>query len=131
MPFINVKIAGEPLQKRQIAEIQKGITTLMVDVLQKVGPLVAVLVEQVPPGGWSVGADPIKCAAQVDATVSAGTNTPEQKARFIAETMELLRDVLGPNLHDVTYVVVHDVPKDSWGYNGLTQEYRSNDPSAE
>lgn len=131
MPFINVKVAGDPLEGRQIADIQRGITDLMVDVLQKVGPLTAVLVEHVPLGGWSVGAQPVGRAAQVDAIVSAGTNTPEQKARFIAGAMALLKDVLGPDLAEVTYVVVHDLPKDSWGYNGLTQEARSNDRSAE
>lgn len=125
MPFIHVRVAGEPLKTDQITELQKGITALMVDVLNKVGPLVGVLVEQVPLVGWSVGAEPIAHAAQVDAIVSAGTNTPEQKSRFISEASQLLKTVLGPTLSEVTYVVIHDVPKDSWGYNGLTQEYRA------
>lgn len=125
MPFINVKVAGGTLGQEQVAEIQKGITSLMADVLNKVGPLVGVLVEQVPSAGWSVGGEPVTRAAQVDAIVSAGTNTSEQKARFIAETNRLLRSVLGPDLSDVSYVVVHDVPKESWGYCGLTQAYRA------
>ena len=125
MPFIHVRVAGEPLKTDQITELQKGITALMVDVLNKVGPLVGVMVEQVPLVGWSVGAEPIAQAAQVDAIVSAGTNTPEQKSRFISKANQLLKTVLGPTLSEVTYVVIHDVPKDSWGYNGLTQEYRA------
>jgi 4-oxalocrotonate tautomerase len=130
MPFINVKVAGKPLEQRQVAEIQKGITSLMSDVLHKVGPLVGVLVEQVPLAGWSVGAEPVTCAAQVDAIVSAGTNTPEEKARFIGEANRLLKAVLGADLSEVTYVVVHDVPKDSWGYDGLTQEHRAKQRTA-
>ena len=125
MPFIHVKVAGEPLKNSQITQIQKGITSLMADVLNKVGPLVGVLVEQVPLVGWSVGAEPVARAAQVDAIVSAGSNSPEQKSRFIAEANQLLRTVLGPDLSEVSYVVVHDTPKDSWGYNGLTQEHRA------
>ena len=125
MPFINVKVAGKPLELRQITEIQKGITTLMADVLHKVGPLVGVLVEQVPLTGWSVGAKPVTRAAQIDAIVSAGTNTPEQKTQFIAESNQLLKSVLGPDLCEVTYIVIHDVPKDSWGYNGVTQQSRA------
>lgn len=125
MPFINVKVAGEPLDQGQVEAIQEGITALMADVLHKVGPLVGVLVEQVPVAGWSVGARPVTRAAQVDAIVSAGTNTPEQKARFIAGTHRMLRTVLGPELSEVSYVVVHDVPKDSWGYGGFTQEHRA------
>ena len=44
MPFINVKIAGRPLARDQIASIQAGTTRLMVDILHKVGPLVGGLV---------------------------------------------------------------------------------------
>lgn len=125
MPFIDVKVAGKPLDQDHVAELQKGITGLMAEVLHKVGPLVGVLIEQVPLSGWSVGALPVERAAQVDATVSAGSNTPEQKARFIAEADRLLRRVLGPELTEVSYIVVRDVPKDSWGYGGLTQQHRA------
>ncbi|HEX7688860.1 MAG TPA: tautomerase family protein [Burkholderiaceae bacterium] len=125
MPFIDVKIAGAPLAPEQVARIQHGITTLMAEVLHKVGPLVGVLVHQVPAAGWSVGGVPVERAAQVDAIVSAGTNTAEQKGRFIAETHALLAAVLGPGLSEVSYVVVHEVPKDSWGYGGLTQAQRA------
>ena len=125
MPFINVKVAGKPLEQHQVAEIQNRITSLMADVLNKVGPLVGVLVEQVPAAGWSVGAQPVTRAAQVDAIVSAGTNTPEQKARFVAEANKMLQSVLGSDLSEITYVVVHDVPGNSWGYDGLTQEHRA------
>ncbi|MGX7709420.1 tautomerase family protein [Methylobacterium sp. Gmos1] len=125
MPFVNVKVAGQPLAQSQIASIQTGVTALMVDILRKVGPLVGVLVEEVPLAGWSVGGAPVASAAQVDAVISAGTNTPGETSRFIAETYGLLRTVLGSGLADVSYVVVHEVPKASWGYGGLTQAQRA------
>jgi 4-oxalocrotonate tautomerase len=125
MPFINVKVAGPKLDAAQTVAIQTGITSLMAEVLNKQGPLTAVLVEEVPLSGWTVGAEAVPRAAQVDATISEGTNTPEQKARFIAETNNLLREVLGPDLPVVSYIVIHDVPKNSWGYGGLTQEHRA------
>jgi 4-oxalocrotonate tautomerase len=125
MPFINVKLAGPQLEQAQTVAIQKGITTLMAEILRKEAPLTAVLVEPVAASGWSIGAEAVSRAAHVDATVSAGTNTPEEKARFIAGVNDLLRDVIGPGLPVVTYVVIHDVPKDSWGYGGLTQAHRA------
>lgn len=128
MPFITVKVAGQKLAPSQIATLQAGITALMADTLRKVGPLVGVLVEEVPPKSWSVGGVPVACAAQVDAIVSAGTNTPAEKSRFIAETSRLLKEVLGPGLAEVSYVVIHEVPKDSWGYDGLTQAHRARHP---
>ncbi|MFH6782758.1 MULTISPECIES: tautomerase family protein [Methylobacterium] len=125
MPFVNVKVAGQPLAQSQVASIQAGLTALMADILHKVGPLVGVLIEEVPRAGWSLGAAPVASAAQVDAIISAGTNTPEEKSRFIAETYQLLKTVLGAGLAEVSYVVIHEVPKDSWGYGGLTQAYRA------
>ena len=124
MPFINVKVAGTPLAPEQITAIQTGITRLMATVLHKVAPLVGVLVEAVPAAGWSVGAEPIARAAQVDAIISADTNTPDEKSRFISEVNRLLKTVLGAELAEVSYIVIHEVPKDSWGYDGLTQAER-------
>jgi 4-oxalocrotonate tautomerase len=130
MPFIHVKVAGLKLEKAQTARLQKGITGLMADILHKKAPLTAVLVEQVDIAGWSVGAEPVARAAQIDAIISAGTNTPAEKAHFIAEANRLLHDVLGAELPDVTYVVIHDVPQDSWGYGGLTQAHRAGTATA-
>jgi len=125
MPFIHVKVAGPQLEKSQTVALQQGITALMAQVLRKKGPLTAVLVEQVPVSGWSIGGEPVARAAQVDAYVSAGTNTPEEKARFVAEAYALLRKVLGSDLPEVSYVLAHDVPMNSWGYGGRTQESRA------
>jgi 4-oxalocrotonate tautomerase len=83
-----------------------------------------VLIEQVSAAGWSIGAKPVTVAGHLDMKVTEGTNTPEEKARFIAAAAQLLKDVLGPELPTATYVVVHEVPADSWGYDGLTQDYR-------
>jgi 4-oxalocrotonate tautomerase len=128
MPFIHVKVAGPQLERAQTANLQKGITALMAKFLGKEPPVTAVLVDQVDLSGWSIDAEPVSRAAQVDAIVSTGTNTPEQKARFISEANSLLRDVLGADLPNVTYVAIHDVPKDSWGYGGLTQAHRAKQP---
>ena len=61
----------------------------------------------------------------MDATVSAGTNTADEKSSFIAEANRLLKTVLGADLTEVSYIVIHEVPKDSWGYDGLTQAERA------
>ncbi|HEV7815480.1 MAG TPA: tautomerase family protein [Janthinobacterium sp.] len=125
MPFINVKIVGPQLEASQTAAIQQGMTSLMADILNKQAELTAVLLEQVASTAWAIGGQMVARAAHVDATVSEGSNTPEQKVRFIAAANDLLRQVLGSDLSAVTYVVIHDVPKDSWGYDGLTQEQRA------
>ena len=66
-----------------------------------------------------------RAAAHLDVKVTAGTNTAEEKRRFIAEVMKLFRSVIGSALDPVCYVVVHEVAADAWGYDGLTQADRA------
>ncbi len=124
MPFVNIKIAGPTLAHEQVSRLQQRTTDLMADVLGKKPELTAVLVEQVAIQGWCVGRGPVRVAAHLDAKITAGTNTAEQKARFIAEANALLRAVLGAELPVASYVVVDEVAGDAWGYDGLTQDHR-------
>lgn len=125
MPFINVKIAGPTLAPEQVRRLQTGVTEMMAGVLRKKPELTSVLVEQLPPSGWSIGNRPASLAAHLDAKITEGTNTPDEKARFIVEANALLKAVLGPTLPVATYVVVDEIPGDAWGYDGLTQAHRA------
>ena len=125
MPFDNIKVAGPTLSSGQVHQLQQGATGLMVEIMRKVGDLTAVLVEQVPVGNWTVGGQPALAAAHLDVKVTAGTNSAAEKERFVAEAMELLRNVIGPELNPVTYVVVHEVAADAWGWSGQTQAGRA------
>jgi len=125
MPFVNIKVAGPNLDHDQVRHLQHGATTLMAEVLRKKAELTAVLVEQVSATAWTVGSKPVDAAAHLDVKVTEGTNTTAEKERFIAEAMKLLRSVLGADLNPVTYVVIHEVPADAWGWDGLTQAHRA------
>lgn len=125
MPFVNIKVAGPTLTPEQVKQLQSGATALMADVMGKVADLTAVLVEQVAVGSWTIGGKPARAAAHLDVKVTASANSDEEKARFIAEAMQLLRGVIGPDLNPVTYVVVHEVAGDAWGWSGQTQAGRA------
>src|ERR1700675_2172655 len=105
MPFIRITVSGPPLASTQVSRLHLEMTELMASILGKRADLTSVLVEQPAMAGWAIGATPMRVAAHVDATITAGTNSPEQKARFIDNTMRLLRSVLGADLHSATYVV--------------------------
>ena len=124
MPFIRVTVSGPTLAPKQVVLLHTEITQLMASILGKRADLTSVLVEQPAMAGWAIGATPTRVAAHVDATITAGTNSPEQKARFIEKTMQLLTSVLGSELNPVTYIVVNEVPANAWGYDGRTQESR-------
>lgn len=125
MPFLNIKVAGPTLAPEQVSRLQREATGLMAGILRKKPELTVVLVEQLSPADWSIGAQPVRASAHLDAKITEGTNTPEEKSRFVAEAMALLRAVLGVNLDPVAYVVVHELPGDAWGWDGLTQADRA------
>ena len=124
MPFIRITVFGPTLAAEQVARLQTETTNLMASVLGKVASLTSVLVEQLPSGSWTVGGKPVPVAAHVNATITAGTNSSIEKARYIEATMTLLREVFGAELSPATYVVVEEVSAQSWGYDGRTQESR-------
>ncbi len=125
MPFVNIKVAGPTLSSEQVQRLQQGATGLMAGVMGKIADLTAVLVEQIAAESWTVGGQLARAAAHLDVKVTAGTNSKAEKARFIAEAMQLLRSVIGPELNPVTYVVVHEVAGDAWGWSGETQAGRA------
>ena len=125
MPFVHIRLAGpRPLGAEQVRRLQAEATRLMASVMRKDAELTAVLVEAVPLAAWSTGGRPAPAAAHLDVKVTQGTNTADEKARFIAEATALLREVMGDALPLATYVVVDEVPADAWGYGGVTQDAR-------
>jgi 4-oxalocrotonate tautomerase len=124
MPFIRITVSGPTLASNQVSLLQMEMTDLMAAVLGKRADLTSVLVEQAAGAGWAIGGTPAKIGVHVDATITAGTNSAEEKARFIEKTMRLLKSVLGSELHPATYVVVTEVPANAWGYDGRTQQSR-------
>ena len=130
MPFMNIKVAGPVLAVEQVRRLQHGGARLMEEVMGKKRELIAVLVEQVDVAGWVVGGEPVTAAAHLDVKVTAGSNTEAEKARFVADAMALLRDVLGADLNPVAYVVVHEAPGDAWGWDGRTQADRAAEQGA-
>lgn len=125
MPFVNIKVAGPTLTPAQLTRLHDGATRLMAGIMRKKAELTAVLVEPVAAAGWSVGGAPVPVAAHLDVKITAGTNTAEEKAHFLLEASNLLKEVLGADALPVaTYIVIDEVAADAWGYDGLTQDHR-------
>jgi 4-oxalocrotonate tautomerase len=125
MPFLRITVRAPELAPEQVRRLQRGATDLMVGVMRKPLAGVAVLVEHLAgEAGWAIAGAPVPVAAGVDAIIGAGTNTAAEKARFSAEMMALLQAVLGPELREETYIVLHELPHDSYGRGGLTRAVR-------
>jgi 4-oxalocrotonate tautomerase len=124
MPFIRITIFSSELSKQQIELLQSGTTALMVDGMRKLLEGVAVLVDHVTRGAWRIGDQDVTVAAEVDAIIGADSNTAQEKATFMANMMALLRETLGPDLGDDTYIVIHEMARDSYGRGGLSRAAR-------
>ena len=107
MPFIHMKVAGPTLAPEQVRRLQQQMTALSDQALGAVPGPVAVLIEPVAIGGWSIDAEPTQIVAHV--AIQGVTDDPPaepQKARLIQETSALLKRVLGMPLENVSFVVI-------------------------
>ena len=59
MPYVNVKITNEGATDAQKAELIKGITGLLVDVLDKNPNTTVVVIEEVEMANWGIGGLPV------------------------------------------------------------------------
>ena len=132
MPYINIKLTGTALLPRQREALLARITDLMGTVMKKRREVTVVSIEPADRSHWAISGRALNAAdhpaAYVEIKVTAGANTPEEKAAMIAETMAALKSSVG-EVQTATYVVIHDIAADSWGYDGMTQAARRRDTS--
>ena len=127
MPYINIRL-GATLDSAQKKELYKKTTVLMNTIMGKRPEVTVVHIQESDPHLWATNAsaltaeDPV--GAYVDIKVTEGTNTPEEKAEMLSQTVKMLQDVAGA-VQEACYVVIDDIPANSWGYNGKTQAARS------
>jgi 4-oxalocrotonate tautomerase len=127
MPYINLRL-GTTLDDSQRNQLAKRTASLMQSIMGKRPEVTVVHLQESAPHFWSVNGSALKpndpFAAYVDIKVTAGTNTPEEKAEMLSETISMLQDVLGV-IQEACYVVIDDIPANSWGFNGRTQAERA------
>ena len=126
MPTLNLKLA--PLQNpgryRQLAQ---ALTALTAELLGKRREVTAVMIEDLPAARWYVDADEVqRPSAFLEISITAGTNTAEEKALFIERVFAELQRQLGSGgpLEEASYVLVRELPATDWGYGGQTQQAR-------
>jgi 4-oxalocrotonate tautomerase len=127
MPLITVTVSSphqKALDKRAIAA---EVARLSSTILNKDPKVTAVIVTRVSSDDWFCGGKSLTeewlASFWLDIHITDGTNTKDEKAAFVAAAFEAMGRLLGP-LHEESYVHVHDVRGDAYGYGGLTQDRR-------
>jgi len=60
MPYVNIKVTREGVSKEQKAQLIKGVTELLVAVLNKDPATTFVVIDEVEVEDWGVGGLPVK-----------------------------------------------------------------------
>lgn len=126
MPYLNVRVS--------IAEspetVEKIVAALMKhtsEILHKKSDVTSIEIDFIAPNKWFVGGvsvgDSKAVTFYLDIKVTDGTNTKAEKAKYVKTVFADFESILGP-ITPASYIVIHDVRADSWGFQGHTQEYR-------
>lgn len=59
MPYVNIKITNEGASAEQKAELIKGVTNLLADVLGKNPQTTVVVIEEVSTDNWGIGGETV------------------------------------------------------------------------
>ena len=123
MPTLNLKIT--PLQNpERYAALGVALTRITAEVLHKKPEVTVVMIDNLPAAQFLIGGkDAQLSAACLEVNITAGTNTADEKAQFVATAYAELHRQLDP-LHEASYVIVRELPAGDWGYGGLTQAQR-------
>lgn len=123
MPYLHLKIAAAESADSS-ASIAQLLTELTVSVLGKKRELTAVALEYVQPSTWFIGGKALAATSfYLDIKVTEGTNTKNEKAAYIKQVFAGLSRILGEPA-PASYIVIHELRGDAWGYQAETQELR-------
>ena len=126
MPYLNVRITipESPESAEKIAAVLMKHT---VEILGKKPDVTSIEIDFIPSDKWFVGgvrvSDQKVVTFYLDIKVTDGTNTKAEKAKYVKNVFADFESIFGP-ITPASYIVIHDVRADSWGFQGRTQEYR-------
>ncbi|WGF87445.1 tautomerase family protein [Marinivivus vitaminiproducens] len=127
MPMITVRYVTPKPRPELRDAIAALASTLASEILGKDRAVTAVLVQEAQPRDWFIAGrhptDDGLSAFWLDIKITAGTNTKTETTAFVNAAFPGMEALLGP-LHEESYVFVHAVDGDGYGYGGRTQNGR-------
>ncbi|MDM0086338.1 MULTISPECIES: 4-oxalocrotonate tautomerase family protein [unclassified Variovorax] len=126
MPGIHLTLSGQP-DAELTPQLAEQLTQLTCRVLKKERSRTRVIVQYVPADQWFVAgaalADDGRRSFELQVTITEQTNTRSEKADYHKAAYELLGGLLG-TVHPHSSIHVLDCQATSYGYGGVTQEWR-------
>ena len=126
MPLIKLTITKE-ISEDEKKDLARLLTEITVEILNKKINLTVTNIETKSADDWFIGGKSLPtehpCIASLSIKVTQGTNSDEEKYKWIKSAWDILAVKLG-NLTEPSYIVIEELPSTNWGYNGLTQKQR-------
>lgn len=126
MPYLNVRVSI-PESSESAEKIVAVLMKHTSEVLGKKPEVTSIEIDFIAPDKWFVGGvrvgDQQAVTFYLDIKVTDGTNTKAEKAKYVKNVFAEFESILG-RITPASYIVIHDVRADSWGFQGHTQEYR-------
>ena len=126
MPYLHLKLS-HPAEPAALQAIAGRLTDLTESILRKQRHLTALTIETLPAGRWFIGGEGLAAESppsfELDIKITAGTNSADDKAAYIAAVFGAMADFYG-RLDPASYVVIHDVDGQAWRYGGRAQAAR-------
>ena len=126
MPYLNVRVSipeSSDSAKKMVDVLMKHTS----EVLGKKPDVTSIEIAFINPDWWFVGGVRVSDQKAVtfyrDIKVTEGTNTKAEKAKYVNKVFADFESILG-QITPASYIVIHDVRADSWGFQGRTQESR-------
>lgn len=127
MPMIKARYT-KPQDKRDPKhDIAAMLSRVTAEILHKNPAVTAVLVESAEPDDWIVagsGVSDLKLGTfYVEVSITEHTNLKDETTAWVRRVYDEMNALVGP-VHEASYVLVHAVDGDAYGYGGLTQNLR-------
>ena len=130
MPILTVKIAAQrsdALTDTVAAMLAEHTSTI----LGKKPEVTAIAITYVDPRDWIIAGRSLqkhgKSSFALEIKITDETNTKDEKKRYIRAVFDGFAKILG-DIHEESYIHVHDVRAAAYGYGGQTQEFRYQHP---
>ncbi|WEZ85613.1 4-oxalocrotonate tautomerase family protein (plasmid) [Rhizobium sp. 32-5/1] len=127
MPMIKARYTKPRDGRDPKQDVAALLSRLTAEILHKDQGVTAVLVESAEAGDWIVAgssvADQKIGTFYVEVSITERTNIKDETTEWVRRVYDGMNALVGP-AHEASYVLVHAVDGDAYGYGGLTQNQR-------
>lgn len=131
MPFVNVKLVKTQVSKEQKRQLIEGLTDLIVNIMGRTRSFTVITIDELDEDQWAIGGVSLdqlqgnkKNVSFVNIKVSEGTTNPDEMARMMAASKELIHRVLG-NCEEANYFIMDELNPDGWCFDGISMAERN------